>query len=158
MIRYFTSESVTCGHPDKVCDQIADRILDDILTQDSSAHVACEVTCAADQVHIFGEISTLAQVDYADAARQVISKIGYTECGCGFDADTCRITVDLHEQSPDIARGVCRKTKEEELDNGAGDQGMMFGRQAIICHFQLSWHTLWPRGWNTCGGLVNCHI
>ena len=127
MIRYFTSESVTCGHPDKVCDQIADRILDDILTQDSSAHVACEVTCAADQVHIFGEISTLAQVDYADAARQVISKIGYTECGCGFDADTCRITVDLHEQSPDIARGVCRKTKEEELDNGAGDQGMMFG-------------------------------
>lgn len=127
MTHYFTSESVTCGHPDKVCDQIADRILDDVLSQDPSAHVACEVTCATDQVHIFGEVSTYAQVDYADAARQVISKIGYTEPGCGFDADSCKITVDLHEQSPDIARGVCRKTREEELDNGAGDQGMMFG-------------------------------
>ena len=116
MTHYFTSESVTCGHPDKVCDQIADRILDDVLSQDPSAHVACEVTCATDQVHIFGEVSTYAQVDYADAARQVISKIGYTEPGCGFDADSCKITVDLHEQSPDIARGVCRKTREEDLD------------------------------------------
>lgn len=127
MIHYFTSESVTSGHPDKVCDQIADRILDAILSQDPAAHVACEVTCATDQVHIFGEVTTTAQVDYEEIARQVISEIGYTEPGCGFDADTCRVTVDLHEQSPDIARGVCRKTPEEEMDNGAGDQGMMFG-------------------------------
>ena len=127
MIHYFTSESVTSGHPDKVCDQIADRILDAILSQDPAAHVACEVTCATDQVHIFGEVTTTAQVDYEEIARQVISEIGYTEPGCGFDADTCRITVDLHGQSPDIARGVCRKTPEEEMDNGAGDQGMMFG-------------------------------
>ena len=127
MIHYFTSESVTSGHPDKVCDQIADRILDAILSQDPAAHVACEVTCATDQVHIFGEVTATAQVDYEDIARQVISEIGYTEPGNGFDANTCRITVDLHEQSPDIARGVCRKTPEEEIDNGAGDQGMMFG-------------------------------
>ena len=127
MIHYFTSESVTSGHPDKVCDQIADRILDAILSQDPAAHVACEVTCATDQVHIFGEVTTAAQVDYEGIARQVISEIGYTEPENGFDADTCRVTVDLHEQSPDIARGVCRKTPEEEMDNGAGDQGMMFG-------------------------------
>ena len=127
MLSYFTSESVTCGHPDKICDQIADRILDEILAQDPRAHVACEVTCATDQVHIFGEVTTTARVDYESVARQVISEIGYTEPGCGFDADTCRIAIDLHEQSPDIARGVCRRTKDEEINNGAGDQGMMFG-------------------------------
>ena len=85
--RIFTSESVTRGHPDKVCDQIADRILDSILQQDPDAHVACEVTACTDQVHIFGEISTDAEVDYEDAARQVIAEIGYTRPGRGFDAD-----------------------------------------------------------------------
>ena len=127
MTQYFTSESVTCGHPDKVADQIADRILDEILSQDPHAHVACEVTCATDQVHIFGEVSTLARVDYAAVARKVICEIGYTEKGIGFDAESCDIRVDLHEQSPDIARGVNRRTPEEALDAGAGDQGMMFG-------------------------------
>ena len=127
MSSYFTSESVTCGHPDKVCDQIADGILDEILRQDPQARSACEVTCATDQVHIFGEVTTTEKVDYEETARRVISKIGYTAYGHGFDAQTCQIRVDLHEQSPDIAMGISRRVKTEELNNGAGDQGMMFG-------------------------------
>ena len=124
MTTYFTSESVTQGHPDKVCDQIADAILDAVLTADPYAHVACEVTAITDAVHIFGEITTLANVDYEAVARETIRAIGYTTPGHGFDADTCRITVDLHEQSPDISMGVQRENEEE---SGAGDQGMMFG-------------------------------
>jgi len=123
----FTSESVTRGHPDKVCDQIADRILDELLRQDPESHVACEVTCATDQVHIFGEISSGAYVNYEEIARKVITEIGYTEKGHGFDAETCVVRIDLHEQSPDIARGVCNMDLMEKMDNGAGDQGMMFG-------------------------------
>ena len=123
----FTSESVTRGHPDKLCDQIADSILDEVLRQDPESHVACEVTCATDQVHIFGEITSSAHVDYESIARQVITEVGYTQPGHGFDAESCRVTVDLHEQSPDIARGVRRVSKNEELDDGAGDQGMIFG-------------------------------
>lgn len=121
----FTSESVTRGHPDKICDQIADRILDEILIYDPQAHVACEVSCTTDQVHIFGEITTTARVDYEEVARQVIRDIGYTEHGRGFDADTCNIRIDLHEQSPDIA--ACLARKQDVLDMGAGDQGVMFG-------------------------------
>ena len=124
MTTYFTSESVTQGHPDKVCDQIADAILDAVLAADPYAHVACEVTAITDAVHIFGEITTLANVDYEAVARETIRAIGYTTPGHGFDADTCRITVDLHEQSPDINMGVQR---ENEAESGAGDQGMMFG-------------------------------
>jgi len=124
---FFTSESVTCGHPDKICDQIADRILDKLLEQDPDSRVACEVTCAADQVHIFGEITSRAKVDYQSVARQVIEEIGYTCPGRGFDAVNCEIRVDLHEQSPDISRGISRRTERELLDSGAGDQGMMFG-------------------------------
>ena len=120
----FTSESVTKGHPDKVCDQIADAILDALLAQDPMSHVACEVTTITDAVHIFGEITTTAKVNYEQIARDTIRKIGYTEPGHGFDADTCTITVDLHEQSPDINMGVSREIEE---DAGAGDQGMMFG-------------------------------
>lgn len=127
MNQFFTSESVTCGHPDKVCDQIADRILDEMLMQDPESRSACEVTCATDQVHIFGEVTTAAKVDYEAVARNVIAEIGYTAPGRGFDADSCRITVDLHEQSPDIAMGITRRGKSEELNSGAGDQGMMFG-------------------------------
>lgn len=127
MKTYFTSESVTCGHPDKICDQIADRILDGLLEQDPDSRVACEVTCATNQVHIFGEITSAAKMDYASAARQVIAEIGYTCPGRGFDAASCEIRVDLHEQSPDIARGISRRTETEMLDSGAGDQGMMFG-------------------------------
>lgn len=120
----FTSESVTKGHPDKVCDQIADAILDALLAQDPMSHVACEVTAITDAVHIFGEITTTAKVDYEQIARNTIRSIGYTEAGHGFDADTCKITVDLHEQSPDINMGVSREIEENA---GAGDQGMMFG-------------------------------
>lgn len=123
----FTSESVTSGHPDKVCDQIADRILDCLLEQDPRSRVACEVTCAADSVHIFGEITSMARVDYEAAARRVIEEIGYTTPGQGFDAESCNIRVDLHEQSPDIARGIDRRTRSEVMDGGAGDQGIMFG-------------------------------
>ena len=124
---YFTSESVTCGHPDKICDQVADKILDELLGQDPASRVACEVTCAENQLHIFGEITTEADVDYDAVARQTIAEIGYTRPGCGFDADSCAITVDLHRQSPDIARGITRSREAEQLDAGAGDQGMMFG-------------------------------
>ena len=125
---YFTSESVTRGHPDKLCDQIADRILDEILRQDPESHVACEVTACTDQVHIFGEVSTDAEVDCEQLARQVIAEIGYTKPERGFDAENCRVTVDLHRQSPDIARGINRRGPEEDrLNAGAGDQGMMFG-------------------------------
>ena len=124
MTTCFTSESVTQGHPDKVCDQIADAILDAVLAEDPSSHVACEVTAITDEVHIFGEITTRAKVDYEAAARETIRLIGYTRPGYGFDADTCRITVSLHEQSPDINLGVSR---DDEDENGAGDQGMMFG-------------------------------
>ncbi|MGM9629309.1 methionine adenosyltransferase [Butyricicoccus sp.] len=124
MTTYFTSESVTQGHPDKVCDQIADAILDAVLAADPYAHVACEVTAITDSVHIFGEITTCAHVDYEAVARETIRAIGYTTPGHGFDADTCRIVVDLHEQSPDINMGVQRENEEE---SGAGDQGMMFG-------------------------------
>lgn len=123
----FTSESVTCGHPDKVCDQVADRILDALLAQDPDSHVACEVTCAEEKMHIFGEISSEAEVDYRAIAREVISEIGYTQPGHGFDAQTCEIMVDIHRQSPDIARGIARSRDAERLDAGAGDQGMMFG-------------------------------
>lgn len=127
IVKAFTSESVTCGHPDKICDQIADRILDELISQDPDAHVACEVTCATDEVHVFGEITAEAKADYEGIAREVIERIGYTEPGQGFDAASCSVRVSLHEQSPDIARGVRRKTESEQLDNGAGDQGMMFG-------------------------------
>ena len=121
MKNYFSSESVTCGHPDKVCDQIADRILDELLKQDPQTRAAVEVTCATDQVHIFGEVTSAARVNYAAEARKTIAAIGYTAPGHGFDADSCRIAVDLHEQSPDIAMGITRSDSDETINNGAGD-------------------------------------
>lgn len=124
MRSFFTSESVTEGHPDKVCDQIADAILDALLAQDPGSHVACEVTAVTDGVHIFGEITSRAQVDYEAIARKTIAEIGYTKPGHGFDAQSCRILVELHQQSPDINMGV---EKADTAENGAGDQGMMFG-------------------------------
>ena len=127
MKNYFTSESVTCGHPDKICDQIADHILDAILRQDPEARSACEVSCITNQVHIFGEVTTSAAVDYEAVARQTISGIGYQLANRGFDADSCQVIVDLHTQSPDIAMGIDRQAESEKLDSGAGDQGMMFG-------------------------------
>lgn len=127
MKNYFTSESVTSGHPDKVCDQIADRILDCLLEQDPFSRAACEVTCITDAVHIFGEVTSKAHVDYEAVARRVIQEIGYTTKSIGFDAETCRIRVDIHEQSPDIAQGINKRLSAEMLNSGAGDQGIMFG-------------------------------
>ena len=127
---FFTSESVTEGHPDKVCDQISDAILDALLREDPFSRCACETTCEPGHVHIMGEITTKAKVDYAGIARDVIRRIGYTKSEYGFNADTVSITVSLHEQSPDIAMGVDEsfETKSgDEQELGAGDQGMMFG-------------------------------
>ena len=121
----FTSESITEGHPDKVCDQISDRVLDALLEQDPMSRCACEVTAEPGAVHIMGEITTNAEVDYEECARQVIRRIGYTKDEYGF-TDKCRITCSLHKQSPDIALGV-NNAMDDEKAIGAGDQGMMFG-------------------------------
>ena len=129
----FTSESVTEGHPDKICDQISDAVLDAIFAQDPMARVACETTVTTGQVMIMGEISTTARVDIAKTARRVICDIGYDSAEKGFDGNTCAVLLALDEQSGDIALGVDnsfeRKAGEEDSFNlnGAGDQGMMFG-------------------------------
>ena len=128
----FTSESVTEGHPDKICDQISDAVLDAILEQDPMGRVACETTVATGLVHIMGEISTECYVDIPKITREVIRDIGYDRAKYGFDCDTCGIITNIDEQSGDIAMGVDKalenKTGEDdELQNGAGDQGMMFG-------------------------------
>ena len=129
----FTSESVTCGHPDKICDQISDAILDEILKQDPMGRVACETCCTTGMVLIMGEISTTAHVDVASIARNVICDIGYDDASKGFDGNTCAIITSLDKQSPDIALGVNRsyelkQGKEDPYNqHGAGDQGMMFG-------------------------------
>lgn len=122
----FTSESVTEGHPDKICDQISDAILDEILKQDSIARVACETTVTTGNVFIMGEITTSAYVAVDEVARKVISEIGYTSSCYGFDANTCGVLTSIHTQSPDIAMGV-DNSLERNLGCGAGDQGMMFG-------------------------------
>ena len=129
---FFTSESVTEGHPDKICDQISDAILDAILEKDPMGRVACETTVSTGLVHIMGEISTSCYVDIPKITREVIRGIGYDRAKYGFDCDTCGIITNIDEQSGDIALGVDKalenKTGEEEqLQNGAGDQGMMFG-------------------------------
>jgi len=128
----FTSESVTEGHPDKICDQISDAILDAILAQDPMGRVACETVVSTGLVHVMGEISTSCYVDIPKITREVIRDIGYDRAKYGFDCDTCGIITNIDEQSGDIAMGVDRalesKTGEDsELQNGAGDQGMMFG-------------------------------
>ncbi len=131
----FTSESVSEGHPDKVADQISDAILDAVLAQDPQAHVACETSVTTGLVLLFGEISTTANVDYQQVARQTIKEIGYDRPELGFDADNCAILLAIDEQSPDIAGGVDEALEvrnsdgeTDELDQiGAGDQGLMFG-------------------------------
>ena len=134
MARYFfTSESVTEGHPDKVCDQISDAVLDEILAQDPNAHVACETCATTGIVMVMGEITTTAKVDIPAIVRKTALEIGYDGTDKGFDGNTCEVVVRLDEQSPDIAMGVneamaVRGTDADPYDvTGAGDQGMMFG-------------------------------
>ena len=129
----FTSESVTEGHPDKVCDKISDSILDEILRQDPMSRVACETFCTTGLVAVMGEITTHDFVDIQKVVRDTVREIGYTRAKYGFDADSCAVINSIHEQSPDIALGVDRSYEAKNggdtdgLDTGAGDQGMMFG-------------------------------
>ena len=128
----WTSESVTEGHPDKVCDQISDAVLDACLAQDRDSRVACEAAVSSDFVLIFGEITTQAEVDFDALARGVLRRIGYTDPGIGFDAESCEVMVRVKQQSPDIAEGLRRAARTGDSDDpydlqGAGDQGMMIG-------------------------------
>lgn len=133
--KLFTSESVTEGHPDKICDNISDAILDALISQDPMSRVACETVVTTDYVMIMGEITTKATVDYEKIARETIREIGYDDDAKGFNCDTCEVKILLHEQSPDIALGVDKalEAKENHMSDkeieaiGAGDQGMMFG-------------------------------
>lgn len=132
--RLFTSESVTEGHPDKICDQISDAILDAIIAEDPTARVACETTCTTGIISIMGEITTSCYVDFPKLAREVVLDIGYDRAKYGFDGTTCAVVTAIDEQSPDIAQGVNSgyENREEggsddENSTGAGDQGMMFG-------------------------------
>ena len=130
---YFTSESVTEGHPDKICDQISDAVLDAILAKDPNARVACETATTTGMILVMGEITTSTYVDIPTIARETIREIGYDSSEKGFDCDTCAVLTAIHEQSPDIALGVDKSLEAKEgaladqYDTGAGDQGMVFG-------------------------------
>ena len=124
MEHILTSEAVTRGHPDKICDQIADAVLDAVLAEEPEARVACETAVWKDGLCIFGELSARQEPDYETIAREVLRKIGYDRPELGFDWETCSVQVHMHPQSPDIARGVRHRAAE---DTGAGDQGILFG-------------------------------
>lgn len=131
--KLFTSESVTEGHPDKICDKISDAILDEMLRQDPMSRVACETFATTGIITVMGEVTTEAYVDIQDVVRRTVEEIGYDRAKYGFDCHTCAVLTSIHEQSPDIALGVdrCAEAKEgtmtDDLDTGAGDQGLMFG-------------------------------
>lgn len=131
--RLFTSESVTEGHPDKICDQISDGVLDALLAKDPQARVACETATTTGIIFVMGEISTSAYVDVESIVRETLNEIGYNRAKYGFDSETCAVITSIHGQSPDIALGVDKALEhkkgedDSEFDTGAGDQGMMFG-------------------------------
>ena len=130
--KFFTSESVTEGHPDKICDQISDAVLDAVFAVDTSGRVACETAISTGLILVMGQITTSGCVDIPKIARQVVLDAGYADAACGFDGNTCAILANIDEQSGDIALGVdqsleAKESGQNELDNGAGDQGMMFG-------------------------------
>ncbi len=133
MRKLFTSESVTEGHPDKICDKISDAILDELLRADPQSRVACETFATTGVINVMGEITTNAYVDIQGIVRETVREIGYDRAKYGFDCDTCAVLTSIHEQSPDIALGVdkCKEAKDgemtDELNTGAGDQGLMFG-------------------------------
>ena len=130
---FFTSESVTEGHPDKICDQISDAILDEILKQDPAARVACEVSCTTGLIVVMGEITTSAQIDIQKIARETVIEVGYDRAKYGFDGNTCGVLTALDKQSPDISMGVSSAleqkngAEDEKYSTGAGDQGIIFG-------------------------------
>ncbi len=131
MRKFFTSESVTEGHPDKICDQISDAVLDALIAQDPYSRVACESFCTTGLVNVMGEITTNAKIDYSEIVRKTIDEIGYNKAEYGFDCNSCGVIINVHAQSADIALGVDKsqeaKSNGDENDNGAGDQGLMFG-------------------------------
>ena len=146
MRKFLTSESVTEGHPDKICDFVADSILDALLNEDPKSRSAVEVTAEPGAMHIMGEITSKASPNFEKIARRCIAKIGYTRPEYGFDAKSVNITCSIHEQSPDIAMGV-DAAADGSKDVGAGDQGMMFG----YCLLYTSSVCCWRR-WSPCPG------
>ena len=158
MEHILTSEAVTRGHPDKICDQIADAVLDAVLAEEPEARLACETAVWKDGLCIFGELSARQEPDYETIAREVLRKIGYDRPELGFDWETCSVQVHMHTQSPDIARGVRHRAAE---DTGAGDQAscldMPAGRQKISCRCLSRWPTGWRGGWRSWDGTARCH-